>query len=188
MGSSLTNKVHQLNSPRLGHHKKRWLPDMGGQNYFTLNVNLWAFLAYLNVWLIWLKINFDFSFRRPENQILRKNQSIKSSTINFQKQAGDQVIGQVRRWSTKALQCLGEGEEPGPWTLQVSFLINRVVTLGEKTGGSVVFLKALKQVRKISWRKKWQLTSPQCSCLGNPMGRGARQATVHGAAKVSDIP
>lgn len=124
MGSSLTNKVHQLNSPRLGHHKKRWLPDMGGQNYFTLNVNLWAFLAYLNVWLIWLKINFDFRFRRPENQILRKNQSIKSSTINFQKQAGDQVIGQVRRWSTKALQCLGEGEEPGPWTLQVSFLIN----------------------------------------------------------------
>lgn len=51
---------------------------------------------------------------RPENQILRKNQSIKPSTINFQKQADDQIIGQVRRWSTKVLQCLGEGEELGP--------------------------------------------------------------------------
>ena len=26
----------------------------------------------------------------------------------------------------------------------------------------------------------------QCSCLGNPMGRGAWQATVHGVAKKSD--
>ena len=26
----------------------------------------------------------------------------------------------------------------------------------------------------------------QCSCLGNPMDRGARQATVHGVAKELD--
>ena len=29
--------------------------------------------------------------------------------------------------------------------------------------------------------------SLQCSCLGNPMDRGAWQATVHGVAKESDM-
>ena len=39
-------------------------------------------------------------------------------------------------------------------------------------------------IRKIPWRRK---CSPlQYSCLGNPMGRGAWQTTVHGVAKESD--
>ena len=36
------------------------------------------------------------------------------------------------------------------------------------------------QVRKIPWKRKWQLHFP---CLENPMDRGAWQATVHGARK-----
>ena len=32
-------------------------------------------------------------------------------------------------------------------------------------------------VRKIPWRKKWQPTP--LVCLGNPMDRGAWEATVH---------
>ena len=33
--------------------------------------------------------------------------------------------------------------------------------------------------------EKEMATAFQYSCLGNPMNRGARQATVHGTAKVS---
>ena len=36
-------------------------------------------------------------------------------------------------------------------------------------------------VRKIPWRRKWQPTP--VSCLGNPMDRGAWQATVQGIVK-----
>ena len=36
-------------------------------------------------------------------------------------------------------------------------------------------------VGKIPWSRKWQST--QFSCLGNPMNRGAWQATVHGVSK-----
>ena len=36
-------------------------------------------------------------------------------------------------------------------------------------------------VRKIPWRREWQPTP--VFCLGNLMGRGARQATAHGVAK-----
>ena len=39
-------------------------------------------------------------------------------------------------------------------------------------------------VGKISWRRKWQPL--QYSCLGDPMDRGAWQATVHGIAE-SDV-
>ena len=35
-------------------------------------------------------------------------------------------------------------------------------------------------VRKISWRRKWQL---QCSCLENSMDRGAWWGTVHGVTE-----
>ena len=35
------------------------------------------------------------------------------------------------------------------------------------------------------WRWKWQQL--QYSCLGNPMDRGARQATVHGVAEELDM-
>ena len=39
---------------------------------------------------------------------------------------------------------------------------------------------------KISWRRKWQPTL--YFCLGNPMDRGALQATVHGITSVrSDL-
>jgi len=38
-------------------------------------------------------------------------------------------------------------------------------------------------VRKIPWRRKWQLTQYSCLCLGNPMDRGAWWATVHEVAK-----
>jgi len=37
-------------------------------------------------------------------------------------------------------------------------------------------------VRRIPWRRKWQLL--QYTCLGNPMDRGAWWATVHGVARV----
>ena len=37
-------------------------------------------------------------------------------------------------------------------------------------------------VGKIPWNRKWQLL--QYSCLGKPMDRGARWATVHGVARV----
>ena len=40
-------------------------------------------------------------------------------------------------------------------------------------------------VRKIPWRGKWQPT-PVC-LLGNPLDRGAWQATVHGVTKESDM-
>jgi len=36
-------------------------------------------------------------------------------------------------------------------------------------------------VRKIPWRRKWQPIP--VFLLGNPMGRGARRAIVHGIAK-----
>ena len=36
-------------------------------------------------------------------------------------------------------------------------------------------------VGKIPWSRKWQST--QFSCLGNPMNRGAWQATIHGVSK-----
>ena len=36
-------------------------------------------------------------------------------------------------------------------------------------------------VRKIPWRRKWQLI--QYSCLGNPIGRGAWWTTLHGVTK-----
>ena len=39
-------------------------------------------------------------------------------------------------------------------------------------------------VEKIPWRRKWQL---QYSCLENFIGRGTWGATVHGAAKESDM-
>ena len=39
-------------------------------------------------------------------------------------------------------------------------------------------------VRKISWRRKWQL---QYSCLGNPMDREAWWTAVHGVTKELDI-
>ena len=39
-------------------------------------------------------------------------------------------------------------------------------------------------VRKIPWRRKWQL---QYSCLGNPMDRGAQRAIVHEVAKEWDM-
>ena len=35
-------------------------------------------------------------------------------------------------------------------------------------------------MEKILWRRTWQL---QCSCLENPMDRGAWWATVHGVAE-----
>jgi len=37
-------------------------------------------------------------------------------------------------------------------------------------------------VRKIPWRREWQLTS-QYSYLGDPMGRGAWLSIVHGITK-----
>ena len=40
-------------------------------------------------------------------------------------------------------------------------------------------------VRKILWRRKWQLTP--LSCLENPMDRGAWQTTFHEAAKALDM-
>ena len=39
-------------------------------------------------------------------------------------------------------------------------------------------------VRKIPWRRKWNTL--QYSCLGNPIGRGAQWATVHGVSKELD--
>ena len=39
-------------------------------------------------------------------------------------------------------------------------------------------------IRKIPWSRKWRNGDPlQYSCLGNPMDRGAWQATVHGVSK-----
>ena len=38
------------------------------------------------------------------------------------------------------------------------------------------------QIQTVPWRRKWQLITPD-SCLGNPMGREAWWATVHGIAK-----
>ena len=38
------------------------------------------------------------------------------------------------------------------------------------------------RVRKIPWRREWQPTP--VFLLGNPMDRGAWQATVHGVARV----
>jgi len=43
------------------------------------------------------------------------------------------------------------------------------------------------QLGKIPWNKKWQPTPVfKCSCLGNPMNRGAWWATVHGNTKELD--
>ena len=39
---------------------------------------------------------------------------------------------------------------------------------------------------RLPWRRKWQST-PVFSCPGNPMGKGAWPATVHGVAKESDL-
>ena len=39
------------------------------------------------------------------------------------------------------------------------------------------------RIGKIPWKRKWQ-PFQAISCLGNPMDRGAWQATVHGVAKI----
>ena len=58
------------------------------------------------------------------------------------------------------------------------------------TGGSVGKNLPAKQetwIQSLGWKDPLEKEMATHSCLGNPMDRGARQATVHGVAKESDM-
>ena len=58
------------------------------------------------------------------------------------------------------------------------------------TGGSVVKNLPAKQetwIQSLGWKDPLEKEMATHSCLGNPLDRGARQATVHGVAKESDM-
>ena len=58
------------------------------------------------------------------------------------------------------------------------------------TGGSVVKNLLAKQetwIQSLGWKDPLEKEMATHSCLGNPLDRGARQATVHGVAKESDM-
>ena len=71
---------------------------------------------------------------------------------------------------------------------------NHLRSLGEQSQGQIWFQASLHPgqtclnfqgfdpcVRKTLWRRKWQPT--QCSCLENPMARGAWWAAPHGVTR-----
>ena len=58
------------------------------------------------------------------------------------------------------------------------------------TSGSVVKNLPAKQetwIQSLGWKDPLEKEMATHSCLGNPLDRGARQATVHGVAKESDM-